>query len=47
MPARFCGFRLFHGGGAGDGIVWILGLVIVGALVWALTRPERRESAKD
>ncbi len=30
-------FRGFHGGG--DGLVWLLGLVIVGVLVWALIRP--------
>ncbi len=43
--ARFGGFRFFHGGE--DGLLWLFGLVVVGVLVWALTRPERRESAKN
>jgi hypothetical protein len=30
-------FRGFHGGG--DGLVWLLGLVIVGVLVYALVKP--------
>jgi hypothetical protein len=30
-------FRGFHGGG--DSLVWLFGLVIVGAVVWALVRP--------
>jgi hypothetical protein len=30
------------GGGHGGGFVWtMLGLVVVGALVWALTRPDK------
>ncbi|MGA3263096.1 MAG: hypothetical protein ABSC47_03515 [Terracidiphilus sp.] len=45
--ARFGGFRFFHGGGGGDGLLWLFGLVVVGVLVWALTRPERCESANN
>jgi hypothetical protein len=39
-------FRGFHGGG--DGLVWLLGLVIVGAVVWALVKPnETNDPAKN
>jgi hypothetical protein len=38
-------FRGFHGGG---GLVWLLGLVIVGAVVWALVKPsEKNDTAKN
>jgi hypothetical protein len=32
-------FRGFHGGG--DGLAWLLGMVVVGAVVWALVRPNK------
>ena len=36
------------GGGRGGGFVWtLLGLAVIGALVWALTRPGSSESAKN
>jgi hypothetical protein len=36
------------GGGHSGGFVWtLLGLIVVGALVWALTRPANKESAKE
>jgi hypothetical protein len=39
-------FRGFHGGG--DGLVWLFGLVIVGAVVWALVKPsEKNDPAKN
>jgi hypothetical protein len=44
---RFGGFRLVHGGGR-DGFAWLfLGLVAIGVAVWAVTRGERSEPAKN
>jgi hypothetical protein len=37
----------FDGGHGGGFILTLLGLVVIGALVWALTRPDRQESAKN
>jgi hypothetical protein len=42
---RFGGFRFGHGGGGGFG--WLLiGLIVIGVAIWAITRTERSESAK-
>jgi hypothetical protein len=43
----FRGFRFFHSGGGGDGLVWLFGLAVVGVLVWALTRPSGNNPAKN
>ncbi len=33
--------------GRGDGLMWLLALVVIGALVWALTRPGGNDPAKN
>jgi hypothetical protein len=44
---RFGGFRLVHGGGR-DGFVWLLmGLAAIGVAIWAVTREDRNEPAKN
>lgn len=40
----FMRFGIVRGGGF---VVMLLGLGIVGALVWALTRPDNKESVKN
>jgi hypothetical protein len=42
---RFGGFRFGHfgGRGGGSGLLFVIGLVFAGGLIWALTRP--RQSA--
>ena len=32
--------------GRGGGLMWLFALVVVGALVWALTRPNGKDPAK-
>jgi hypothetical protein len=44
---RFGGFRLAHGGGR-DGFAWLLmGLAAIGVAIWAVTRADRNEPAKN
>jgi hypothetical protein len=43
---RFGGFRLAHGGR--DGFAWLLmGLAAIGVAIWAVTRADRNEPAKN
>ncbi len=35
------------GVGRGSGLMWLFALVVVGALVWALTRPSEKDPAKN
>jgi hypothetical protein len=35
------------GVGRGDGLMWLFALVVVGALVWALTRPSGKDPEKN
>jgi outer membrane lipoprotein SlyB len=44
--ARFGGFRMGHAGGGGFGLL-LAGLVILGVVAWAVSRPQRSESAKS
>jgi hypothetical protein len=43
---RFGGFRFGHFGsrGGGSGLLFLVGLVFAGALIWTLTRPSRNPS---
>jgi hypothetical protein len=43
---RIGGLRLAHGGGGGFGPL-LVGLAIVGVLIWALSRSSQRAAAKD
>lgn len=38
--ARFGGFH-FGGRGGGSGLLFVIGLLFAGALIWALTRPKQ------
>lgn len=43
---RFGGFRFGHFGGRGDGgVLFLIGLVFAGVLIWALTRSRGSASA--
>jgi hypothetical protein len=44
---RFGGFRLFHGGGHGSFAWLLIGLVAIGIIVWAVSRPGKNEPAKN
>jgi hypothetical protein len=44
---RFGGFRLFHGGGGGGFGALLIGLAVVGVVVWAFSRSGRSETAKN
>ena len=46
---RFGGFRFGHFGGRGgeSGLLFLVGLVFAGALIWAITRPGRNPSASN
>lgn len=45
---RFGGFRFFRfghfGRGGGSGFLLLIGLALAAILIWAITRPARRES---
>ena len=43
---RFGGFRIGHGGGGALGLL-VIGVAVSGILVWALSRPERNQPAKN
>jgi hypothetical protein len=40
---RFGGFRFGHfgGRGGGSGLLFLVGLIFAGGLIWALTRPKQ------
>jgi hypothetical protein len=42
---RFGGFRFSHGGGDGFALL-LMGVVVFGVLIWALSHSGRNESAK-
>jgi hypothetical protein len=43
---RFGGFRLFHGGSRDGFGLLLIGLLVTGVLIWALSGPGRGEPAK-
>jgi cbb3-type cytochrome oxidase subunit 3 len=43
---RFGGFRIAHGGGDALGLL-VMGVAVLGILVWALSRSEHNQSTKN
>jgi hypothetical protein len=44
---RFGGFRLIHGGGGGGFAELLIGLAVIGVVVWAIARPGQSETIKN